>query len=207
MTSDVYLLYLATVAVFFATPPGPSQILMISTALRFGVRRSLATAAGDLSANVLQMLAAGFGLATLIASSANALTVIKWLGVAYLLWHALRMFRAPARDVSLRDAPEARARALYVQGFLTSAANPKAVFFFAALFPQFIVPEATIWPQLLILGATYLFVDGVILIAFAMSADRFLGFLRGRTRLLNRVSGLMMMAAAALLGAKDINAR
>ena len=63
MTLELYLAYLATCAVFFATPPGPSQLLMISNSLRHGVRRSGWTVAGDLSANALQMLAAGLGLA------------------------------------------------------------------------------------------------------------------------------------------------
>ena len=207
MTADVYYLYLATVAVFFATPPGPSQILMISNSLTHGVRPSLATVAGDLSANALQMLAAGLGLAALIATSAHALTVIKWMGVAYLLWHGIRMFLSKPKSLSGAAQARPSPRKLYLQGFFTSAANPKAVFFFAALFPQFIVAGAPIGPQLLILGGTYIVIDGLILIALGLSADRFLGFLRTRGRLLNRVSGLMMIAAAALLGAKDVQAR
>ncbi len=207
MAADVYLLYLATVAIFFATPPGTSQILMISNTLRFGLRPSLCTAGGDLSANILQMLAAGFGLAALIASSASALTLIKWLGVAYLLWYGIRTFLAVPQPLSNATASQARPRKLFFQGFFTSAANPEAVFFFAALFPQFITPDAPIWPQLLILGVTYLAFDAVILVLMGCGADRFLGFLRTRARLLNRLAGLAMIAAAALLGAKDVHAR
>lgn len=207
MQADVYLIYLATVAVFFATPPGSSQILMISNTLRFGVRPSLFTAAGDLTANVLQMLAAGFGLAALIATSATALSIIKWLGVAYLLWFGIRTFLAKPGDLSPGTSQDARPRRMFLQGFFTSAANPEAVFFFAALFPQFIAPDAPLAPQLLILGATYLAFDAVILVAFALGADRFLRVLRHRSRLLNRAAGLMMMGAAALLGAKDVHAR
>lgn len=206
MTSETYVLYLATVAVFFATPPGTSQILIISNALRFGVRRSLWTGAGDLSANALQMLAAGFGLAAIIATSANALTVIKWAGVAYLAIYGLRIFFAKPStlDGSTSAAPTHH---LFSQGFFTSLANPEAVFFFAALFPQFIDPALAIWPQLLILGATYLVVDGLILLAFAMGAERVLGHLRHKARLLNRAAGTMMMTAAVLLGLKDVEAR
>lgn len=206
MTLDVYLIYLATVAVFFATPPGTSQILIISNTLRFGLRRSVATGLGDLSANVLQMLCAGFGLATVIAHSGQALFVIKWLGVAYLLWFGIRTFFAAPTKLE-RAAEETPPRRLFLQGFLTSAANPEAVFFFAALFPQFIDPAAAIAPQLLILGATYLVFDAAILFAMALGAERFLGQLRSRSRLLNRLAGLMMVAAAALLGAKDVQAR
>lgn len=206
MTWETYLLYLATVAVFFATPPGTSQILIMSNGLRYGVRRSLATIAGDLSANMLQMLAAGFGLAALIATSGQALTVIKWLGVAYLLWFAIRIFFAPPPDLTRKDTAVSP-RALYFQGFFTSAANPEAVFFFAALFPQFIDPSLAVWPQLAILGGTYLVVDGAILLAMGAGAERFQSWFVGRGRLLNRLAGAMMGVAAILLAVRDVHAR
>jgi threonine/homoserine/homoserine lactone efflux protein len=96
---------------------------------------------------------------------------------------------------------------LFLQGFLTSGANPEAVFFFAALFPQFLNPAAPLLPQLAILGATYLVIDGTILVLMALGAERLLGGLRHRARLLNRAAGAMMIAAAALLGAKDADVR
>jgi len=206
MTWETYLVYLATVAIFFATPPGTSQILMISNSLRYGVRRSSATMCGDLSANVLQMLAAGFGLAAIIGSSAATLTAIKWLGVAYLLWFGIRTLFAAPPALQVNAVPTPRRR-LFLQGFVTSAANPEAVFFFAALFPQFIAPGQPIAPQLLILGATYLVFDAAILLLMGMGAARVLGGLRHRARLLNRIAGAMMVAAAALLGLKDVHAR
>ena len=91
MSAELYLVYLAAVAVFFATPPDTSQLLIIANAMRHGLRRSLWVIAGDLSANVLQMTAAAFGLAAVIATSATAFSVIKWLGVAYLVWIGLRL--------------------------------------------------------------------------------------------------------------------
>jgi threonine/homoserine/homoserine lactone efflux protein len=203
MTWETYLLYLATVGVFFASPPGPSQILMISNSLRHGVRPSLMTAAGDLSANALQMTAAAFGLAAVVAASQDALVVVKWAGVAYLLWIGLRTLRGGRGGDDAGDQAAPRRRDLYRQGFLTSAANPKAVVFFAALFPQFIDPAAVIWPQLVILGATYIAVDGTLLVLWGSAAERALGFLRSRTRLLNRISGSLMILAAGLLALKD----
>lgn len=207
MTWEIYLAYLATVAVFFASPPGPSQILMITNSMRHGVMPSRSTVAGDLSANSLQMLAAGFGLATLIAQSATAFIVIKWLGVAYLVWVGIRTFRAKPPTVSSTAVPTASARELYMQGFLTSAANPKAVFFFAALFPQFIDLSAAIWPQLVILGTTYLVIDGTILMIYGGLATRVMGGLRQQPAWLNRISGSLMVLAAALLALKDGPAR
>ena len=88
MTMQIWLTYIVTVLVLMSTP-GPSQLLMLSNSASHGFRRSLATAAGDLSANALQMLASGLGLAVIIAASGQALLVIKWLGVAYLIWLGL----------------------------------------------------------------------------------------------------------------------
>ncbi len=203
MSPELYFAYLATVAVFFATPPGPSQALMIANSLRHGVSRSTATLAGDLTANALQMTAAAFGLAVILSTSWWALAVVKWLGVAYLLWIGWRTFTAEPVPTG-RTAQGGSPARLWRQGFITSAANPKAVFFFAALFPQFIDTGHPVWPQLLILGATYLLIDGILLLVWGLMAERFLGFLKQSGRRLNRVSGGMMMAAAAVLALRDV---
>ena len=80
---ETYLIYLATVAVFFATPPDTSQLLIISNSVQYGLRKSVYTIADDLSANCVQMTGAAFGLAGVIATSATACSVIKWCGVVW----------------------------------------------------------------------------------------------------------------------------
>ena len=202
MSVETYLIYLGVLAVFFATPPDTSQLLIISNSLRHGLRRSMATIAGDLSANALQMTLAAFGLTAVIAASAGALSVIKWLGVAYLVWIGLQLLLSRPRS----DVPEAASGGrLFRQGFVTSSANPYAVVFFGALFPQFIDANLPVWPQLLILGVTYLVVDGVILVLWGWAALRTLGRIKALGGVwINRISGALMIGAAALLGAKDL---
>lgn len=201
MSTETYLLYLGVLVAFFATPPDTSQLLIMSNSVRHGLRRSLATVAGDLSANVLQMSAAAFGLTALVAASADALWVVKWAGVAYLAWIGVRLLLTKPTQ----NAPKAASGALFRQGFLTSSANPYAVVFFGALFPQFIDPSTPILPQLLILGATYLFVDFVTLIAWGWVAERALGRIKALQGVwLNRISGGLMLAAAVLLGLRDL---
>ena len=202
MSVETYLIYLGVLAVFFATPPDTSQLLIISNSLRHGLRRSMATIAGDLSANCLQMTLAAFGLTAVIAASAGALNVIKWMGVAYLVWIGLQLLLSRPRS----DAPEAASGGrLFRQGFVTSSANPYAVVFFGALFPQFIDANLPVWPQLLILGVTYLVVDGVILVLWGWAALRTLGRIKALGGVwINRISGALMIGAAALLGAKDL---
>ncbi|MEO3413526.1 LysE family translocator [Roseovarius sp. CAU 1744] len=202
MSLETYLIYLGVLAAFFVTPPDTSQLLIISNSLRHGLRRSLATIAGDLSANAVQMTLAAFGLTAIIATSANALWVVKWLGVAYLAWIGLKLVLSKPDGAEVQAARGGR---LFRQGFITSSANPYAVVFFGALFPQFIDTGAPVWPQLLILGATYLAVDGVILLLWGWAAVRTLGRVKNLTGLwINRVSGALMIGAAVLLGLKDV---
>ncbi|MGR3837092.1 MAG: LysE family translocator [Cognatishimia sp.] len=117
MSIDVWIVYVLTVLALMSTP-GPSQLLMLSNSGVHGLRKSLFTAAGDLSANALQMLAAGLGLAALIAASANALFVIKWAGVAYLIWLGVRMIRKASSAPASVGAGAARAsrKSLLVSG-------------------------------------------------------------------------------------------
>jgi threonine/homoserine/homoserine lactone efflux protein len=205
VSGDTYLLYLAAVVVFFATPPDTSQLLIMSNAMKHGVRRSLWVIGGDLSANVLQMTAAAFGLAAVIATSAQAFGWIKWLGVAYLLWIGVRMVLSRDAPGQGRAGSSPRRTALFRMGFVTSMTNPFAVVFFAALFPQFIDPTGAILPQLAILGGTYLVVDGVTLVLWGWAADRVARHLSGLSfAAINRVCGGLMIGAAALLGLKDI---
>lgn len=204
MAFDTYLIYLAAVAVFFATPPDTSQLLIISNSIRHGLRKSVYTIAGDLTANCLQMTGAAFGLAAIIATSASAFVWIKWLGVAYLVWIGLQLIMSKAQTTDVEANPSGQKFRLFRQGFVTSMANPFAVVFFGALFPQFIDPAAAILPQLLILGLTYIVVDGAILLLWGWLGMRAANALkRFSFELVNKVCGSLMIAAAALLASKD----
>ncbi|GAA6159753.1 LysE family translocator [Ruegeria sp. HU-ET01832] len=200
---DIWITYVATVLLLMSTP-GPSQLLMLSNSATNGLKRGLFTAAGDLSANLLQMLAAGLGLAAIIAASGTALAVIKCLGVSYLIFLGVKMIVKAERKTT-RAAPQANRKALWIQGFVTSAANPKAVVFFAALFPLFIDGALPFWPQFAILSVTYLTLDGLFLTAYGGSASWLAARLKGPARLwLDRIGGSFMILAAVLLGLKSL---
>ena len=204
MPMETYLIYLAAVAVFFATPPDTSQLLIISNSVRHGLRRSVFTIAGDLTANCLQMTGAAFGLAAIIATSASAFLWIKWLGVAYLLWIGVQLVLAKERAGDVSANASGQSFRLFRQGFVTSMANPFAVVFFGALFPQFIDPGAPVLPQLLILGVTYLAVDGAILLLWGWLGIRAAAVLKRYSfGLVNKLCGALMIAAAGLLASKD----
>lgn len=204
MPMETYLIYLAAVAVFFATPPDTSQLLIISNSVRHGLRRSVYTIAGDLTANSLQMTGAAFGLAAIIATSASAFIWIKWLGVAYLVWVGVQLILSKDQPDDVAANTSGQSFRLFRQGFVTSMANPFAVVFFGALFPQFIDPTMPVLPQLLILGVTYLVVDGVILLVWGWLGVRAAKALkRFSFGIVNKVCGALMIGAAALLASKD----
>lgn len=203
MTAEVYLAYLATIAVFFASPPGPSQALMISNSVRLGLPRALPTIGGDLSANAIQMTLAGFGLTAVIASSAYLIGIVKWAGIAYLVYVAVRTFFS--RSDGLNPPKEGRLSSPAVQGFVTSMANPKAILFFGALFPQFIDVTSAITPQILILGGTYLLVDGILLVVWGAVAGSLRPWLGQSGGWVNRLSGGLMLVAAALPAGRSVD--
>lgn len=205
MPIETYLFYLAAVAAFFATPPDTSQLLIISNSIRHGLKKSVWTIAGDLSANCVQMIAAAFGLATIIATSASAFLWIKWLGVAYLAWIGLQLILSKETEQNIPANKGGTAFRLYRQGFITSMANPFAVVFFGALFPQFINPAIPVLPQLLILGATYIVIDGAILLLWGWLGLRATnGLRRISLGVVNKICGGLMIGAAVLLGSKDL---
>jgi threonine/homoserine/homoserine lactone efflux protein len=207
MTFDIWTIYAATVLALMSTP-GPSQLLMLSNSGAHGLRRSLSTAAGDLSANALQMLAAGLGLVALIATSGAALAIIKWAGVVYLIWLGVRMIRkAKPDDTETRGRKHSMSLGnLWMQGFMTSAANPKAVVFFAALFPQFISADHAFWPQFFILSATYIVMDGLFLSAYGAGASWIAARFKGTAKVwIERIGGSFMIVAAILLGLKSVS--
>ena len=127
-------------------------------------------------------------------------------GVVYLVWLGVKKIRhslGPA--TKLIEAPSTSAGHLWLQGFVTSAANPKAVVFFAALGPQFISNEKSLWPQLLVLGTTYIAIDGTFLLAYGASADWLASRLRGPAgKWLDRLAGSSLIGAAVLLGLKAV---
>jgi threonine/homoserine/homoserine lactone efflux protein len=140
-------LFVATVFVLNATP-GVDMMITASRTLQHGVRGGLATAMGVSAGCVVHTLAAAFGLAALMSTSAAAFSVVKWIGAAYLVWLAFGMLRssvgagvdAPAGELPASAAPGGWA--LFRQGLLTNLLNPKIALFFLALLPQFIDAQA-----------------------------------------------------------------
>lgn len=207
MSSALLIAYVGTV-VLLALTPGPSTMLGSAHGMRYGAKGTLPTIAGDLTANTLQMLAAAIGLGAIITNSATAFTAIKWAGVAYLAWMGINYLRH-AND-SLQGQTNTGIRgpwSRFLQGFVTSASNPKAIVFFAALFPQFIDSSASampIWIQFVILGVVFLIIDGLSVFLYAATAGQAASWLSKKRRVATqrRITGAALVGAAGLLSLK-----
>lgn len=202
MSLDTWLLYVTAVVVLTVTP-GPSVLMCVTCGVNFGARLTLFSALGSITAVLGIMSCSAVGLGTLLAASEELFQVIKWLGVAYLLYVGIGALRATDTEFKLparEDMPATRCR-LFVRGLLVGGSNPKALLFFTAFFPQFIDPSAAQLPQFLILGATFVGFEFCCLMFYASFASRIAPWLRvtGRARLFNRIFGGLFVTAAALL--------
>ena len=188
-------------AILISLSPGAGAISCMASGMRYGYRRSLPNIAGMQFGVALQLVVVGLG--ALLAASTLAFNLVKGFGVAYLCYLGWQQFRAEARPVQLADADAAAGtpRALFVQGFLVNASNPKATIFLLAVLPQFIDPHAPPLPQYLICMATLTVVDIIVMSAYALFASRVLRLLREprQIRWMNRGFGVLFVLAGGFL--------
>ncbi|MBQ9579049.1 MAG: LysE family transporter [Ottowia sp.] len=198
--------------------PGPSAVLAMGHGLNFGARRALLTVCGMESAVILMMLAAGGGAGALLAASPAAFFAVKLCGALYLMWLGLRQWHAPVHGAYAHEnAPEnptenaatpiLTAHRRWLDGFLCNISNPKGIVFMAAMLPQFLQPARPLAPQLAILIATTVIVDGAVMQGYAAIAARLARWLQqaAARRALNRLCGgvLILMGAALLLAGRS----
>lgn len=195
MALNLYLGFVAAVAILILIP-GPNVALIVANSVAYGPKQGLATVAGASSAMVLQLTLTVAGMTTLLAVLADWFDLLRWAGVAYLVYLGIRAWRAPPTDLT-KTGPAASPdwRRLFSRGFLVSLTNPKTLLFYGAFLPQFIDPKTPVMPQLLLLSGTFLVVAVMLDGAWALLAGRFRHFLAVNGTLRNRVTGGLLMGA------------
>ncbi len=199
----------ATWLAFFAASwaisisPGAGAVAAMSAGLTHGFRRGYLTTLGLVLGIWTQILVVGVGLGALVATSATAFAVIKWAGVAYLVWLGIQQWRAPARPIAQAstDAVPQRARDLIVRGWIINALNPKGTVFLLAVVPQFLDLSQPLAPQYGVIALTLGFTDLVVMAGYTALAARLLRTLKStaHVRALNRVFGSLFVVAGGLL--------
>jgi homoserine/homoserine lactone efflux protein len=188
--------------------PGPGALAAMTSGLRYGFARGYWTTLGLILGIWTQTLIVGVGLGALIAASNTAFLVVKWLGVAYLVYLGIQQWRAPAvpmvadeaRNEAAASAPPSR-RSLVWRGWLINAMNPKGTAFMLAVVPQFLDLSQPLALQYLVITATLSFTDLVVMAGYTALASRVLSLLRSprQIRWMNRTFGSLFVAAGALL--------
>jgi homoserine/homoserine lactone efflux protein len=200
---------LSTWLAFFAASwaislsPGAGALAAMSAGLNHGFRRGYMTTVGLVLGIWTQLVVVGVGLGALVAASGTAFQVVKWCGVAYLVWLGVQQWRAPARPLAATQASAARvtARAMILRGWMVNAVNPKGTVFLLAVVPQFLHLGQPLTLQYLVIGLTLSLTDFVVMAGYTALAARVLGALRtaAHMRAMNRVFGCLFVAAGAFL--------
>jgi homoserine/homoserine lactone efflux protein len=200
---------LSTWLAFFAASwaisisPGAGALAAMSAGLNHGFRRGYLTTLGLVLGIWTQLIVVGVGLGALVATSSAAFQLVKWCGVAYLVWLGVQQWRAPARPLAAMQASATQVgvRSMIVRGWMINAVNPKGTVFLLAVVPQFLNLEVPLAPQYLVIGLTLGFTDLVVMAGYTALAARLLRTLRSAAhmRVLNRVFGSLFVLAGALL--------
>ena len=194
----LFLAFLVAVTLMMLMP-GPNVALIVATSLAQGLRRGLLTVAGTASAMLLQLGLTALGMAGMLGHTEAGFGLIRWVGVAYLLYLGLRQWRAAPADLAAVPPSSGPAWRIWARAFLVSLTNPKTLLFYAAFFPQFVAPERALPPQLALLSASFLAVAVLVDSGWALAAARLRHLLGGHGRLRNRLGGGVLIGAGFAL--------
>jgi len=197
------LLIFALVAFIGIATPGPTVLLALTNGSRFGVRASLAGMVGAVLSDFILISAVAVGLGALLAASEFWFSVVKWVGVLYLIYLGIRLLRSkgtltvPTEGTSSQSSSK---RAIFIRSLLVAVTNPKGYLFFSAFLPQFIVSTEPQLPQYAALAVTFAVIDFVVMLTYALAGAQAVRFLRARGVLwLDRLCGGALLALAGSL--------
>jgi threonine/homoserine/homoserine lactone efflux protein len=204
MSAQLLLTYIA-VCFFLAITPGPNMALVIANTLRGGLGMGLRTIAGTTTGLAVIVGVAAVGMSSVMAFMATWFDVVRWCGALYLAYLGARqlwsVWRAPPLTV-LPEPASASSAGLFAQGLLVALSNPKALLFLGAFLPQFVDPTQPAFPQLAIIPAVFVVVLAAVDVATALAVARARTSLDPRRfRILDGLSGVLLLAGGALLAA------
>jgi threonine/homoserine/homoserine lactone efflux protein len=199
MALHTWLIYLAA-AIGLSLSPGPNGLLALTHGALHGRRMTLWTIFGGSFGFVAVIALSMFGIGALLQTSLVWLTVLKWLGGAYLVWLGIQVWRAPALGVELMALSSERGGwSLFRQGALSAMTNPKGILFFAAFLPQFIDPARSLVMQFLIMAGTFAGIEVITEFLIASTAHRIRPWLERSGKRFNQACGGIFIAIVAAL--------
>ncbi len=193
-----FILYLQIIIFLFITP-GTPRIVIISYSMNYGVGKCVWSALGDVTANLIQATLVIFVIGSFFSENSTILNAFKWIGIIYLLYLAYDIYKSRPKSISSEGEIEKSNLSFFRDGFLVAGTSPKAWMFFPFIFPQFIDFNSNLFIQFIILITTYIVLDFISLIGYAMLAQKLIKWITANPKTINTISASVLVIIAAII--------
>ena len=193
-----YFLFLQIILFLFITP-GTPRIVIISYSMNYGVQKCIWTALGDITANFIQATLVIFVLGSFFVDNPNFLNTFKWIGIVYLLYLAYDLYKSSPKDINSENVVSKSLFSFFKDGFLVAGTSPKAWLFFPLIFPQFIDFNSNYVVQFFILITTYIVLDFISLIGYALLAQKLITWIKTNPKTINTISASVLVLIALII--------
>ena len=193
-----FILFLQIIIFLFITP-GTPRVVIVSYSMNYGVRNCIWTALGDVTANFIQATLVIFVLGTFFSDNPTFLNFFKWIGVFYLLYLAYDVYKSSPKDINSKAIISKSFFSFFKDGFLVAGTSPKAWLFFPLIFPQFIDFNSNYVVQFFILITTYVVLDFLSLIGYAMLAQKLILWINANPKTINTISASVLVIIALII--------
>ena len=193
-----YFLFLQIIIFLFITP-GTPRIVIISYSMNYGIQKCIWTALGDITANLIQATLVIFVLGSFFSDNPNFLSILKWIGVIYLLYLAYDVYKTAPKNIYSNVISSKSFFSFFRDGFLVAGTSPKAWLFFPLIFPQFIDFNSNYVVQFFILITTYVVLDFLSLIGYALLAQKLITWIKTNPKTINTISASVLVLIALII--------
>ena len=190
-----FFIFLQIILFLFITP-GLPRVVIVSHTLNYGLKRSVWTAFGDVSANICQGILVVFVIGSLLKDNPQALNLMKWAGIFYIVYLAYDTYTAKLTSIKSKSKNLKSRLSFYRDGFLVAGLSPKAIIFFGTIFSSFIDFSGNYFTQFIILMTTYVILDFATLMIYGIAAEKVSVWLRSNPKTLNTISACVLLIIA-----------
>ena len=195
-----YLIFLQIILFLFITP-GLPRVVIVSHTLNYGLKKSVWTAVGDVSANIIQGILVVFLIGSFLSDNPEILYYLKWAGILYIVYLAYDTYTAKISSINSGDQSTKSILSFYKDGFMVAGLSPKAIIFFGTIFSSFINFENNVFSQFIILMITYVILDFLTLMIYGMAAEKISIWLKSKPKVLNTISACVLLIIALYVAA------
>ncbi len=193
-----FILYLQIIIFLFITP-GTPRIVIISYSMNYGVGKCVWSAFGDVTANFIQATLVIFVIGSFFSENSLILNIFKWIGVFYILYLAYDIYKSHPKNLKDKEEISKSNLSFFRDGFLVAGTSPKAWMFFPFIFPQFIDFSSNLLGQFTILITTYIVLDFLSLIGYAMLAQKLIKWITANPKTINTISASVLVIIAGII--------